>query len=128
MFSVNIKGHRDPNNIEWVKLELIFYKSGYARVPKVLHITGLYKHWDNKVQRFVDKSRESEEKNKLIQREKLNYLKVAERWETEGKDWLPVELSHFYEQKSKRRNQYLSVSEMIDILYERFMKQERFKI
>ncbi len=37
MFSVNIKGHRDPNNIEWVKLELIFYKSGYARVPKVLH-------------------------------------------------------------------------------------------
>ena len=70
MFSVNIKGHRDPNNIEWVKLELIFYKSGYARVPKVLHITGLYKHWDNKVQRFVDKSRESEEKNKLIQREK----------------------------------------------------------
>lgn len=127
MFSVNIKGHRDPNNIEWVKLELIFYKSGYARVPKVLHITGLYKHWDNKVQRFVDKSRESEEKNKLLQREKLNYLKVAERWETEGKDWLPVELSHFYEQKSKRRNQYLSVSEMIDILYERFMKQERYK-
>lgn len=92
-----------------------------------MHITGLYKHWDNKVQRFVDKSRESEEKNKLLQREKLNYLKVADRRETEGKDWLPVELSHFYEQKSKRRNQYLSVSEMIDILYERFMKQERYK-
>lgn len=55
MFTVKIKGHRDPHNIEWVKLEIIFYKRGYARVPKVLSITGLYKNWDNKVQRFIGK-------------------------------------------------------------------------
>ncbi len=127
MFTVKIKGHRDPHNIEWVKLEIIFYKRGYARVPKVLSITGLYKNWDNKVQRFIDGSKESEDKNKLLMQEKLKYLKVAERWEADGKDWIPVELSHFFEQKTKRRNQYLSVSDMIDMMYERFMQQGRYK-
>ncbi len=127
MFTVKIKGHRDPQNIEWVKLEIIFYKSGYARVPKVLSITGLYKNWDNKVQRFIDGSKDSEEKNKLLMQERLKYLKVAERWETDGKDWIPVELSHYYEKKTKCRNQYLSVSEMIDMMYERFMQQGRYK-
>ena len=43
MFTVNIKGQRDPRNIDLVKLDLIFYKRGYARVSKVIHITGLYR-------------------------------------------------------------------------------------
>lgn len=128
MFTVKIKGHRDPHNIEWVKLEIIFYKRGYARVPKVLSITGLYKNWDNKVQRFIDGSKESEDKNKLLMQEKLKYLKVAERWEADGKDWIPVELSHFFEQKTKRRNQYLSVSDMIDMMYDRLCNKADIKM
>lgn len=35
-----------------VKLEMIFFKTGYARVPKVLNITGLLKDWDVKSQSF----------------------------------------------------------------------------
>ena len=53
MFTVNIKGRRNPKNIELVKLDLIFYKRGYARVSKVLRITGLYREWDRKSQSFT---------------------------------------------------------------------------
>lgn len=36
MFTVNIKGKRDPKNINFVKLEMVFYKRGYTRVTKVM--------------------------------------------------------------------------------------------
>lgn len=39
MFAVNIKGQRDLKKIEFVKLEMIFYKPVFARVSKVLNIT-----------------------------------------------------------------------------------------
>lgn len=45
MFTVNIKGKRDPKNIHFVKLEMVFYKRGYARVTKVINITGPYSEW-----------------------------------------------------------------------------------
>lgn len=35
MFTINIKGKRDPKNIHFVKLEMVFYKRGYARVTKI---------------------------------------------------------------------------------------------
>ena len=40
MFSCNIKGKENPKDPQLVKLEMIFFKTGYARVPKVLSITG----------------------------------------------------------------------------------------
>ena len=46
MFTVNIKGKRDPKNINFVKLEMVFYKRGYTRVTKVINIKGLYSDWD----------------------------------------------------------------------------------
>lgn len=42
MFSITIKGKRNPNDIELVKLVMVFYKTGYNRVPKVLYLTGAY--------------------------------------------------------------------------------------
>ena len=36
MFTINIKGKRDHKNIHFVKLEMVFYKRGYARVTKVI--------------------------------------------------------------------------------------------
>ena len=55
MFTVNIKGKRDPKNINFVKLEMVFYKRGYTRVTKVINIKGLYSDWDQKSQLFVGK-------------------------------------------------------------------------
>lgn len=125
MFTVNIKGKRDPKNINFVKLEMVFYKRGYARVTKVINITGLYSEWNQQSQLFVGK--DSSEKNKFLQQQKLKYLKVGERWDFQGKDWIPVELSHFDDTNSKYRNKYIPVSDIIEELAEKFANQERYK-
>ncbi len=125
MFTVNIKGKRDPKNIDFVKLEMIFYKRGYARVTKVMNITGLYSEWSQKSQFFVGK--DSAEKNKFLRQEKLKYLKIGERWDTQGKDWIPVELSHYYDCDPNYRNKYISISDVIEELAMKFDNQERYK-
>lgn len=48
MYSIRFKGRRDSINTELVKLEMIFYKTGYARVPKVINTTGFYNEWNEK--------------------------------------------------------------------------------
>lgn len=125
MFTVNIKGKRDHKNIHFVKLEMVFYKRGYARVTKVINITGPYSEWSQKSQLFVGK--ESFEKNKFLQQQKLKYFKVGERWDFQGKDWIPVELSHFDDTNTKYRNKYIPISEIIVELAEKFANQERYK-
>lgn len=125
MFTVNVKGRRDPKNIELVKLDLIFYKRGYARVSKVLHITGLYQAWDRKSQSFT--GTDAAEKNKLLRQEKFRYLKIAEKWEYQGKDWIPVELSHYYDDDPRVKNRYITVPEMINAIVERTAARKRYK-
>lgn len=125
MFTINIKGKRDQRKIEFVKLEMIFYKPGFARISKVLHITGLYSEWNQKSQLFVGK--ESSEKNKFLQQQKLKYLKIGERWDAQGKDWIPVELSHYYDTDPNYRNKYIPISDVIEELAVKFDNQERYK-
>lgn len=125
MFTVNIKGKRDPKNINFVKLEMMFYKRGYARVTKGINITGLYSEWNQKSQLFAGK--DSSEKNKFLQQQKLKYLKIGERWDTQGKDWIPVELSHYYDTDPNYRNKYIPISDMIEELAVKFENQERYK-
>lgn len=125
MFTVNIKGRRDPKKIEFIKLEMIFYKPGFARVSKVLYIAGLYCEWNQKAQEFIGK--DSTEKNRLLRHEKLKYLKIGERWDAQGKDWIPVELSHYYDTDPKFRNKYIPVTEVIEELAIKFENQERYK-
>lgn len=125
MFTVNIKGKRDAKNIHFVKLEMVFYKRGYARVTKVVNITGLYSEWNQKSQLFVGK--DSSEKNKLLQQQKLKYLKVGERWDAQGKNWIPVELSHYYDTNPNYRNKYIPISDIIEELATKFDNQERYK-
>lgn len=125
MFTVNIKGKRDPKNINFVKLEIVFYKRGYARVTKVINVMGLYSKWDNTSQLFIGK--DSSEKNKYLQQQKLKYLKAGERWDFQGKDWIPVELSHYYDTDPNYRNKYIPISDVIEELATKFDNQERYK-
>lgn len=125
MFTVNIKGKRNPKNIHFVKLEMVFYKRGYTRVTKVINITGLYSEWNQKSQLFIGK--EASEKNKFLQQQKLKYLKIGERWDAQGKDWIPVELSHYYDTDPNYRNKYISISNIIEELATKFDNQERYK-
>lgn len=127
MFTINIKGHRNPKNIGMVKLQMIFYKKGYPRVSKVLCISGLFSEWNQKEQRFEEVSSYNNTKNKLLQKEYFKYLKIAERWESDCKNWIPVELSHYYDKDKESRDQYISVSQMLDEMFRKISSRQRFK-
>jgi len=92
MHTINIRGKQNPKDIKMVKLEMIFFKTGYARVPKVLNITGRLKDWDAQSQSFRPGSTEATAKNKLLLDLKTKYLHVADKWEIEGRNWSPVQL------------------------------------
>ena len=98
MYTINIRGKQNPKDRKMVKLEIIFFKTGYARVPKVLNITGLLKDWDAKSQSFRVGSAEATTKNKLLFDLRTKYLHVAETWETEERNWSPVQLSHSFDE------------------------------
>ncbi len=113
MFSITIKGERNPQQIELVKLTMVFYKTGYNRIPKVLYITGAYSDWQKEKQYFIPNSADNISKNSLLQKEKLKYLKVAEKWECAGKNWIPLELAHYFDKQPATLGKYTSVSEVI---------------
>lgn len=56
---------------------MIFFKTGYARVPKVINITGLLKDWNQKSKSFRVGSAESTSKNKLLFDLKTKYLHIV---------------------------------------------------
>ena len=41
MYTINIRGKQNPKDTKMVKLEIIFFKTGYARVPKVINIRAI---------------------------------------------------------------------------------------
>lgn len=116
MVSIIIKGERNPREIESVKLTMVFYRTGYPRVPKVLYITGPYRDWQKDKQCFNPNSADNISKNSFLQKEKLRYLKIAEKWECAGKNWIPIELAHYFDKKGSTLDKYTSVSEIIKII------------
>lgn len=129
MYTLNIRGRQNPKDQKMVKLEMIFFKTGYARVPKVLNITGLLKDWDAKSQSFRVGSAESTTKNKLLFDLRTKYLHVADTWEAEGRNWSPVQLSHCFDEVKQTQPEVKvkSVLQMIDYLEARFMEKKRIK-
>lgn len=129
MFSCNIKGKENPKDPQLVKLEMIFFKTGYARVPKVLSITGPFKDWDNETQSFTSKSSEAIEKNKRLLDLKTKYLKVAEDWEAENKPWAPVQWSHHFDVQVQRTQEVkvISVAKTLDLVIEQISQRQRIK-
>lgn len=56
MYSVIFKGKPIPKNPKMVKIEMVFFKTGYTRVPQILDITGHTKDWDSSSGSFSGKS------------------------------------------------------------------------
>ena len=52
MYTINIKGKPNPKDPSMVKLEMIFFKTNYPRVTKVVNVTSLLADWDAKSQSF----------------------------------------------------------------------------
>lgn len=129
MYTINIRGKQNPKDQKMVKLEMIFFKTGYARVPKVLNITGLLKDWDAKSQSFRVGSAEATTKNKLLFDLRTKYLHVADTWEAEDRNWSPVQLSHCFDEIKQTQSEIKvkSVLQMIDYLEARFREKKRVK-
>ena len=129
MYTINIRGKQNPKDQKMVKLEMIFFKTGYARVPKVLNITGLLKDWDAKSQSFRVGSAEATTKNKLLFDLRTKYLHVADTWEAEERNWSPVQLSHCFDEIKQTQSEIKvkSVLQMIDYLEARFREKKRVK-
>ncbi len=129
MFTINIKGKADPKDPQMVKLEMIIFKTGYARVTKVLNVSGPVKDWDNQAQAFKGNGSTLTAKNKILFELKNQYQKVAEDWDYENRIWSPVELSHCFDEVQTRKEEVksLSVAQMVDSLIDRFAKKERYK-
>lgn len=131
MYSINIKGKVTSKDKKLVKLEMIFFQTGYNRVSKVLNITGPIKDWDNASQSFISKSSDAIKKNKMLLDLKLKYQKIAEEWEEEGRKWSPTELALSLDKKKgkemKEEDRSLSVSQMIDYLIKKFSEKEKEK-
>lgn len=129
MYTINIRGRQNPRDQRMVKLEMIFHKTGYARVPKVLNITGLLKDWDAKSQSFRVGSAEATTKNKLLFDLRTKYLHVADTWEAEDRNWSPVQLSHCFDEVKQIQSEVKvkSVLQMIDYLEARFKEKKRIK-
>ena len=64
MFTINIKGKANPKDPKMVKLEMVIFKTGYARVTKVLNVSDSVKDWDNSSQSFKGNSSTLTAKNK----------------------------------------------------------------
>ena len=129
MFTINVRGKENPKSLGQVKLELVFFKTGYPRVTKVINISGPLKDWDAKKQHFSGRGAETTERNKRLLEIKASYQKVAEEWESEDKDWSPVQWSHCFdiEEKSKIRNKVLSVSTVLSDVIQQKKTKERIK-
>lgn len=83
MFAINVKGKPNPKDPKMVKLEMIFFKTGYPRVTKVLQISGPIKEWDSSSQSFKANHSTATARNKILFDLKNQYQVVAERWEYE---------------------------------------------
>ena len=129
MYSVIIRGKRDLRDADLVALTLMVYKTGYVRKEKQLLITGIYSDWDKKSRQFKPSSADNIAKNKLLQQERIRYLRVAEKWEYSGKNWDPLELIHYYdsEDSHKHRHRSLFVSQVFDLLIEEKSRQKRIR-
>ena len=129
-YSLNIKGKENPKDKQLVKLEMVFFQSGYARVSKVLDVTGAMKDWDNETQTFKSKGTEAAAKNKLLLDMKMQYLKVVEEWEATNQSWSPVQWSHCLDNvKVQKREEpkVITVDKWLQDYIEACRKTERVK-
>jgi site-specific recombinase XerD len=129
MFTINFKSKSGSPDVNQIKIEMIIYCPGYARVPKVTKVIGLARYWDEKTQMFLPKSPDATKKNGTLSELKAKYETVAKQWDKEGKSWSPRQLSHCFETEEKKKDEVkvLPVSECIDFIVKNLKQRKRFK-
>lgn len=127
MYSVYVVSKRDSRDADLVNLDLVIYRTGYNRATRHLLITGPYSQWNKKTRSFEPCSVDNISKNRLIQQERIRYLKLAEQWEYSGKDWEPKELAAYYDANNDPVNRNATVSQIFDLLIEEYASRKRYR-
>lgn len=130
MFSIKVKARPIKGRSKEVRLELVFFKTGFPRVPKVFNIIGEAKRWDSASQLFKGNDSLTAQKNELILKEKKKYLDVAELWESEKINWTPKMWSHCFDVEAEAKSNdspTVSVVEVIDSMILLFKTKRRVK-
>lgn len=70
MLSIKVKAKPIKAGSKEVRVEMVFFKTGFSRVPKVFNITGEAKRWDSAAQLFKGNDSQTVQKNELILKEK----------------------------------------------------------
>lgn len=124
MASVYLKGQPDKNRPDLVKIGLIFYKPGFNRVPKVLSVTGLWKHWDKDTQRFRPKTPNAAANNAILASKISKYTEIANVWDEQNIRWTPKQLSHYFD---KPREVMLreTVIPTVESIYKLWIEEKR---
>lgn len=129
--TITFKGRKDSQDPKMVKLEMIFYKTGYTRIPRVVNITGAYKHWSNETQSFASATSEYLKKNQLLLDLKGKYMSVAEQWEKDRHNFSVLQWADCFkpkeEDKAKQESKVLTVLQLIDARIDYFNNHEKFK-
>lgn len=111
MVTINIKGKINSKKPTMVKLEMVFFKTGYPRVTKLLNVSVPLKDWDNISQSFISKYNSSTvTKNKVLLDLRSKYQDVVEGWEYEKRIWSPIELSHYFDKMNSSKTEPKSFS------------------
>ena len=105
MYTINIRGKQNPKDQKMVKLEMIFFKTGYTRIPRVLNITGSLEDWDAKSQSFRVGRAEATAKNKLLFDLRTKYLHMADTRESEERNRSPVQHSHCFDEVKQTQSE-----------------------
>lgn len=127
--TITFKGHKDPQDPKLVKLEMIFYKTGYTRVPRIVNISGAYKSWDQKSQSFKSTGSEYVKKNQLLLDIKEKYLQVAEQWVKEGHNFSALQWADCFkkQEEEKPETKVLTVLQTIEERIHFFKNNEKYK-
>lgn len=127
--TITFKGHKDPQDPKMVKLEMIFYKTGYNRVSRIVNISGAYKNWDVESQSFKSTASEYVKKNQLLLDLKEKYLSVAEQWIKEGHNFSALQWADCFKkgEEKKSETKVLTVLQLIEARIEFFKNFEKFK-
>ncbi len=127
MYSIIFKGKPNPKNPKLVKIEMVFFKTGENRISRILEITGYYKDWDAKAGCFISKTKECLSANEQLLELRLKYMEVASLWETQARQWTPLQWKYCFESKSQKvqKPKILSVLNFIESLQNRFKNTER---
>lgn len=127
--TITFKGYIDTEDPKMVKLEMVFYKTGYNRVPRIINISGAYKNWDGESQSFKSTASEYVKKNQLLLDLKEKYLSVAEQWIKDGHNFSALQWADCFkkQEEEKPKAKVLTVLQTIEERIEFFKNHEKFK-